>query len=1572
VTRNSFAAGQGTLYDAGQGTSFIWYNGTTHDFFDSMPSMMSTITGDRPVPDPVHCIGLYGPGNTYATVELPNYLRGNTVLLDDEPGSLVEEALDAWCGAGDCTGNRQWLCVDKGQSIFTSLQQCRLRRSWVSTFYTYKNAVGKSVSYYGDTTTAQLMPDCASWVSGIDDDSACQNDAFTGCVITRVGRHVASMGDGTGDVFRGSVPTQAWTPFATSNQSVYSDCQAACIANAKCIAWYYNTNCTFYDTTDWSLDTGTVDTTVGSAFPITAGFFVPRTNAGPVNEILAGDVLTTYAVTGIDLFTTSNGITIKQSQYNASECFGTFYYYGGSPIMLRNTSVTGCSILTNISAYVTKLHTFPATPLIVRVTFSEVQVVGLLTEGIGFNADIYTDGVTGDTVNGKGRGLRGALILEDKPFVINLSNNITTDTVATTTAGWIFGMNQSAVASASVMRTLRRVCVPITVRQTVNINSMAAQAEQYNIIRTDPVDCIVAGSNTNNDYVNNVLYGDNGICAGFQQLEWPGLDENNNIATLSTLHYFSWWNWVTALSGGSAPIFYDPTSKETNTVNGQSVLGAPNCGENAANCELAYDIIGYTPCTDVTTSIWFTCMKPTMMALFPLYDPDFSFELSTPFFYPDDLYVNVKDVTDLSNSSKWSTRQWSQYLTMVHYCDRYSYDPSNLDEGMSDTNGWKPGKFVACTNDPFTNDQRVEFCRTKQPWWVITGLVFTKFSINDLCPFIAGSTDKYCFVFADHPMYSTVGAFLSASIGQEWDDTTFYYVPYTLQTMGYILFNPHVVNTLISNNMFTQGVPIDGDTYGPAASQFQNQGSNLCEGPLTTDGIMSIYNVLQTHYDSGTNTYTFGLTSESTDSTVTISGTPPIFTETSALVQYNGLTLTGLGPPAHVGSSATAVVNQIRVCTRFQIDASDVTISNFIFDQSKCYLTGAAQQTPIVFSGAFGTNVVIHDITVIDSAVAVAVLGGDSLVYTYVPIIDVDGLTIYSVVFQYTSNTQPGEKYTVAVLGRSTGVPTIAFCTTSPDGYVTLPNCVLVATIPVDGSPDCAMPNECIYDKNGCCGRQSQARRTFGCEYGLTCTGNKTDIDNWYKYQPNARVMCNRGATGCNTGVQNCIAVQGDNCYYNKTGCSVVAAEDIQYIGAQPVQSWQYYTPGNWYFVPPYPSARNPPTIDFVDGIGYADLVWTLQGNIQDFPASFQVYALPIGSEPSGLNAITIIPLSKAQLDNIDQDTTKLVLMTDWYISQRDLNTTFVDIVTQEWCIGVNGSKIVVLKCDANYTDWYFDRHTGSVHLSNYPHMCATSLNGPLYWLPCLACHIGIENTLLSDAQQNKTQLFYNGAAVTPQGFVQVPSVNHSLLILQMQNGVSVGYILNDDYHCLTYSNTIAWEPCHPNFMFPYNRDVCTNVGILRYVCTQGYGGSILEAALVDSSCVFETTLALGNGFGATLTRLNDGSISVVHPGDGYMNGEIVQAGLCDVVVYTPKVLVQPIGDNFSLASAGVEVIDITQLTDVLGAVYESQAIMTSMSMDATFNVITVLLAIVTIIQVVILVSACWYKQHLVIKVKSE
>lgn len=1557
ITHNSFAAGQGSLLDAvGDGTEFLWYNGTTHNFFENLPSMMSTVTADLTVPDPVHCTAVTGPENTYANVEKSKYLTGNT-LLNNGPGGLTEAALEAWCGAGDCTANRQWLCVDKGQSLFNSAQQCRLRRSWTSTYYSYYNALKVKVGYYGDTSTAQLMPDCASWVSGIDDDSACQNSEFTGCVISRVGRHLASMTTNAGgDFFRGSMPTSAWTLFGSSLQPTYNECQKACFNIGLCIAWYHdNTTCFYYNSTDWSFQTGTVNSTAGSVAPITGGFFVPRTNAGPVFEMLSSDVLPVYDVSGMDVFASRNGITVQFKDYKAVNCFGTFYYYGGSPIMLRNTSVTSCSIVSNISAYETPKHTFPTKPLIVRVTFA-ARVVGFLTEGTGFDADIYTQGVTGDTINGKGRGLRGALRLEDGPFVINLSNNYTTVTVDTSPAGWIFGDSTSEVASPGVMRTLRRVCVPITVRQTVNINTLDTQTEQLDIIRTDPVDCIVAGSNENNDYVNNVLYSNGGICSGTQQLEWPG--GNNNVAKLSTLHTFSWWNWVMSESEYPAPIFYNP-----------SLPGSvPNCGTNTANCELAYDIIGYTPCTDVTSSIWFTCMKPTMQALYPLYDADFSYELSTPFLFPNDLYVTAETVMDLTKDSSWVQQEWSQYITMVHYCDRYSYDSANLEEDDMGTNGWKKGKFVACDNDPFTNEQRVEFCRTKQPWWVITGLIFTQFSLNDLCPFLAGSANKYCFVFADHPMYPTVSALMSAVIDNTWDDTTFYYVPFTLQTMQYLLFNPHVVNTLITNNMFTPGVLIDKDIYGPAASQFVNHPVNICQGQITVDSIMNIYNVIQSHYEPGTDTYTFGLTSESTDSTVTIPATPPIFSETSALLQYNGLTLMGLGPPARIGSTATVVVNQIRVCTRFQIDGSDIVITNFIFDQSKCYLTGAAQQTPIVFSGAFGNNVVIHNITVIDSAVAVAVLGGDSLVYTYSPIIDVDKLNIYDISFQYTTSTPPGEKYTVAVLGRSSGVPTIAYCTSTPENYTVLPNCVLVADVQPDGSPDCAMPNQCIYDKNGCCGRNSNVQRTFGCEYGLTCTGNATDVLNWYQYQPNGRIMCNRAATGCSTGVQNCISLVGSNCYFNRSVCSVTAAEDIAYTDSNnntlnPMQSWQYYTPASWYEVPLYPSARYPPNNNFVDGIGYEQLVWTLQGNTTQSPLGFQVIAQTLPSVPTDpLQTITIIPQFKLQQDSIAQDTTKLVLMTDWFISQKNLNTTFVDLVTKDWCIGVAGSQLQVMHCDSKLTDWYFDAFTGSVHIASYPHMCVTGFGGPLYWLPCLACHVGIENTILSDLQPNKTQLFYNNNAVTVDGFVSMPSTNASYAITY--NNI-VGYYLDENFLCLTYSTNITWEPCRSDYMFPLNSDICPiRVGILRYACTQGYGGSILEAALVDPACVFETENIVGNGVGATLQRQNNGSITVVNSGDGYMNGEIATAGSCDVVVYTPKVLVQPTGDNFSLASSGVEVIDLSTITGVLGSSYEAQAISTSYTLDLTVNITTIFLGVILGIQTVILFAACWYKQR--------
>jgi hypothetical protein len=1630
------ASFQLALEAAGGALQFLWHNGTAGDLFGFqtgtrwMASTVSTrglrsATGTSATFDGVHCVGAYGANNRFATLESPAYLRGGTVATDAYPGSLTTEALNEWCGAADCvapTSARRWLCIDAGQSINTpSPQTCALREEWVDNFVSYTNPLGKKVGYYGGTTSRKVSPDCASWVSGLDPDAWCQRrNAFTGCVISRVGVHTETMSTVTkGDVFRGVLPG-AWTSTGPNPiPMTIDDCTATCLASVPCVAWHHNgTHCEGFSDADWVLSTGGVNDTVGSAFPVTGGFLVPRTSAGPVVEMDVGTVARTYPVSGIELFAVTDR-TVPHAHYKTGSvaCTGTFFYYGtsgSSVVRLLNTSVTACSIVSDVSAYETDAHKFPAKPLVVRVLFSAV-VLGLLTEdwGKGFGTFTYSQGTSGNTTTGRGRGLRGVLRTDGGPFRMSLINE-TTVTATGTTAQWLYNNteNVTAVVPASLMRTHRRACVPVTLRQTVSLSTMDEQASVLNIYRRDPVDCIVAGAMTGDPAVSKGLFAPGGACYGTQGLAWPSTagDQTNNVAKVSNLNYFSWWSWAMQ----AALIFYNTDGATTTVLNnapvfssGRPVTAVPNCGTQTADCTLAYDLVGYTPCTGSLSTVWFTCMKPTMMALYPLYEPDFSVELSTPFSYPDDLYVTAESVDQLDANAKWTTRSWSQYMTMVHYCDRYSYDGAP-DEDDAGINGWKQGKFVSCDNDPFDNAQRLDFCRTRQPWWVVSGLVFKQFSFADLCPFTAHSVDQYCFVFADHPQYPTVSALIGATLpnGLRWEGTTFYYVPVTLRVLSLLMYRGYVVNTLITNNIFTAGIKLNttnyGD-YGPTAERFseaymrvnrtsRDMVDNMCDGnvPLAPDVFRVIYTIVRDHYDAGTDTYTFGATADSEDATtvLTASEVEPLFPESNALLQYDGLTLTGLVAPARIGTPQTATVNQVRICTRFQIDGIDITVSNMVFDQSKCILTGALQQTPIVFSGAYARGSIVHDITVIDSAAAVAVLGGDSLVYTYTPIIDADGLRVYDVRFVYTGTNVPlSSRRTVAVLGRMTGVPTVSYCSAPvPEGYTRQSNCQLVAAL-APGERTCTMPNECL-ELGGCCGRlgvDTHAIARFECEYGLMCAGNATKVREWFETQPNAKVLCNADATGCTTGVEDCITTVGD-CYYNRSDCRIEAAGDLEYrtggVAAHVHQSWQYNNGGQWYPISPGFKSSRGGFVHYVDGVGYERLVWTVRSRtplaLLASPANLTVHAEELAA---GLGTITVIPRYSERVDGVPSEITQLVLMVDWFMhtaNKSAFNTSFMAAIQAEWCVGVRMATgaLEVTACGAptHHTDWLMDVGGTALHVVGYPQMCATRITGALHWLPCQACAMGDGNTALSATVTSQTQLFIGDTAVTTDALVPVDSVDATWVL----GAGNVSYRLNADLQCLTCTDgEVGWMACNPDLMFPENRAVCDQpaflVGVFRYVCTQGYGGTIHTAVLVDPTCVFEdTALTAANGVGGSLLRLDNSSLSVLVGGAGYLNGETVVAGKCEVVVYSAKVIVQPLDANFSLASAGVEVIDFSEITGLEGAAYVEAIYAETVHFKVVYQVVSVVVAVFVGVFGVLVVAGCVYKQVLVHRAKNK
>jgi hypothetical protein len=104
----------------------------------------------------------------------------------------------------------------------------------------------------------------------------------------------------------------------------------------------------------------------------------------------------------------------------------------------------------------------------------------------------------------------------------------------------------------------------------------------------------------------------------------------------------------------------------------------------------------YIPCTGTVSTTWFTCMKPTQFANYPLYSSDYSTRPSTVFKFPKSLYVEDPSVSLMSSASEWIDLYSTQYVTMIHYCDRYGAEPGDSVEG---TNGWKPGKLVECEND---------------------------------------------------------------------------------------------------------------------------------------------------------------------------------------------------------------------------------------------------------------------------------------------------------------------------------------------------------------------------------------------------------------------------------------------------------------------------------------------------------------------------------------------------------------------------------------------------------------------------------------------------------------------------------------------------------------------------------------------------------------------------------------------------------------------------------------------------------------------------------------------------------
>lgn len=453
----------------------------------------------------------------------------------------------------------------------------------------------------------------------------------------------------------------------------------------------------------------------------------------------------------------------------------------------------------------------------------------------------------------------------------------------------------------------------------------------------------------------------------------------------------------------------------------------------------------------------------------------------------------------------------------------------------------------------------------------------------------------------------------------------------------------------------------------------------------------------------------------------------------------------------------------------------------------------------MVFSGKSGAGGEIYDITVRESAAAIAVLGGDDLIYRSFGTTNANGLIVHKVDFIYASDSQvPTDmRQTVAVLGRTTGVPVIASCpdVTKDPGTVYIPNCFVAHELTGNETTDlCGLPNACAGEQ-GCCGRPLVAPiPDYTCEYGYRCSNTVLQP------MPNSKAMCNAGRCGCSTRYHDgstCTTLESrGDCAFNVELCSVECTDEVQFVELEDMirstssvmqhQNWQFNQSlsGHWYEVKAYTSANGDGVVNEVSGIGYGQLVWTvrkpsgLETLTDPGELNVEVHTLPITGEEPALEEfalVTIVPRADCQDDGcqIYEANVKLVLSTDWFFSKTEETASlyraeFLNGLQDQktWCVGVNlsttNNNIEVGRCgSSNFLDsWFFDGITTRLHIAGHPYMCPTMINisntstaayetsasrdgditaaytgagDNLVWSPCSPCNIGAERVLLPD-----------------------------------------------------------------------------------------------------------------------------------------------------------------------------------------------------------------------------------------------
>lgn len=1080
-------------------------------------------------------------------------------------------------------------------------------------------------------------------------------------------------------------------------------------------------------------------------------------------------------------------------------------------------------------------------------------------------------------------------------------------------------------------------CVPLNekeafIQATGDQTAMTGALQRSRVYRTRPVDCNALAYATGTGLASITTFKE--YCLD-QSADYEGMctENRDSIGTLSACLFNSKWyanigsnipmltHWSTAaeaseplsayffatLGSGSVPFASVPSYCATNNNCASAEFAGMQCTATEQTCGIMMDKVYMDACSILAQTSIPMCSKPQLQMVYP----DFSAQR------PDTLGAFVTfpfDIWKWNGGSAFTVRDGTVEANTVLRNTVQRPVNAYWDEQLTMVHYCDRyfGGFVFCENDALVQQERERLCGPAYNASVVyVGTTLAAFTLADVCPFkFDPSLPRTCFVFPGDTVFGSVGAILQFLPG-EVGDITFYYVPFSIKALRLLFLHAAFSDTLVTN------------TFNAAESEF-----------ITDDNVQHIsknaqllarpiLEAIRLHPETGHSQQQAMCNRRIPLDTDTIQ-----FYYDAIMATYN--TKTHLFEFVTVDVSLGQQSDNVKALSRTDVfpPIQDVNIRimlpgitilpaiaphihELVFDNS-AFIRSRMCTRFIVYAPRFHlANITFNQTACVDAAdthnqIPIVFTGAASAVASSVT--NIKTIDAPAAVALY-GGTELFGSTALFLQGEDftthniTMSYTPAFTTT-----LSMRNNVAVfgktvGTVVTDGKE--------LSDLNGC--------------NRLYCDCSPTETCSYLVYN--------------SLTTQSDIAICGDPgfAFSDNTTTSLF------------LQAWSYDVSAQINFQEKYVWSLDAQHNIIIQAAAEAGIIFTrlaLNENVNVMGSTHVYYAKIRDKTLTESSLLTFV--SRPAKACIARNTTTQALyatacLDDYGHLRPDITRFFVNTVTSR------------------------------IHESGLPYMCPTAriplLSPRVFMEPCTPCNIGMEK---------QAECTISNPSVT-----QWPTTDTNVSVLTV-NSTTPGL-------CYTQSRTNAsmysWSACDScgwsrerlaigSVNRPRFRNWCARaIGIQRFACNPLSTANLYTVIPADvqdttSFCAHMSTKnpidINGSHFGlGALIECQKDKIIFQRYGYGYFAGDVIE-GYPSFVSETQKVIVQPYGaTGFNVANQGMQIINMSDYTNILGQAYEANLFSAPARAGTTFYITNIILGIINVLLIVTHIGLSIYEKEL-------